>query len=152
MTYNFTLNEHFIVFDNFKQKQVYQLRNILESSRLMNDMEFSSYAIITTDPEDTHHIHPHITEGDSFNRIRTNCLVYDMLKTSANDNYYDKCFIYQTVGPKGNGFYGYFLYNTKTGTFSHVFNIEREDGSLCRRINKTINLLRHQEKYYPYKP
>lgn len=151
MNYDFDLDVHYIEFDNFKQKQVAIFRHVLEASRLMFDMKFHSYATITLDPEDTHHLHPHIEETEAFNRLKTNCLVYDMPITDANKGYFDKCFIYQSVGSKGNGFYGYLLYNSETKQLDHVFYIEREEGAICRRLNKTISLMRHRDKYQPYK-
>ena len=150
MNYDFELGVHYVEFDNFKQKQVAILRNVIEGGRLILDLKFNCYATITIDPEDSHHIHPHIEETEGFNRLKTNCLVYDMLTTDANRGFYDKCFIYQTVGAKGNGFYGYLLYNSETKKLTHIYYIEREEGALCRRLNKTILLFRHIDKYLPY--
>lgn len=150
MNYDFDLDVHYIEFDNFRQKQVTMLKYIIGGSRLMFDMKFNCYATVTFDNDDTHHLHPHITETETFNRLKTNCLVYDMPVTSANKGYYNKCFIYQSIGPKGNGFYGYLLYNTESKKLNHVYYIEREEGALCRRLNKTISLFRHRDKYLPY--
>ena len=150
MTYDFDLDIHYLKFDNFKQKQVGTFRNVLESGRLSMDMKFAGYAIITVDPEDTHSIHPHIEETENFNRLKTNCLVYDMVQNEVNNGLYHKCFVYQDIGAKGNGWYGYILWNKDTGKTSHVYYIEREEGAFCRRMNKTLLLWRHRDKYLPY--
>lgn len=148
MNYDFDLDIHYLNFTNFKQKQVSIFRHILEGSRLNKDFAFSGYALITTDEEDKHHIHPHIEETENFNRIKTNCLVYDII--NPEEWGYHKCFVYQNLNAKGNGFFGYLLWNEDSKKLNHVWNIEHDEGAFCRRLNKTASVIRHKHKYLPY--
>lgn len=137
--------------DNFKQKQVTILRNVLEGGRLIWDMKFSTFAIITFDEEDTKHLYPHIQEIEDYNRLHTNCMIYDLFKTDANRGFYDKLIIYQTNGAKGNGYFGYFLYNSETKEFVNKFYVDRTEDELARQLHKSFNLMRFRERYEPYK-
>lgn len=147
--YDIDLNVCYINFNNFKQKQVYNIQQVLGNSKLGMHMKFSTYALITLDKDDNLHTHLHIKETENFNRLKTNCLVYDLIYDDINKEYFDKCFIYNDNGGK-NGFYGYILYNTKTGKMDHVWNITKESIEICQRLKKSFLLLIHKDKYKPY--
>lgn len=151
MTYDLKFSVERIECDNFKQKQVAILRNVIETGRLVLDMKFSTFAIITFKDEDEKHIYPHIEEIPDYNRLRTNCMIYDLFETDANKGFYDKVIIYQTNGAKGNGWFGYFLYNSQTNTYVHKYYIDRTEDELCRQLHKSFNLMRFRDKYAPYK-
>lgn len=148
-SYDINLNVCYICFNNFKQKQVYNIKQVLGNSKMGLHMKFSTYALITLKPEDNLHTNLHIEETENFNRIKTNCLVYDLVYDDINAGYFDKCFIYNDNSGK-NGFYGYILYDTKTGKMNHVWNITKESMEICQRLKKTFLLFIHKEKYEPY--
>lgn len=148
-SYDIELNTFYINYNNFKQKQVYNIQQVLGNSHLNLQMKFSSFALISFDKDDVKHKFMHISETENFNRIKTNCLVYDLLPTDINPGYYDKCFIYNDNGGR-TGFYGYILLNTKTGRIDHVYNIEKESIEICKRLKKTFLLFIHKDKYLPY--
>ena len=149
-TYDLEFSIDRIACDNFKAKQVSALQTIIAGGRLMWDMEFSSFANISFDKEDIKHRFPKVTEQDAFNRVRTNCLVYNLHKTQINPGKYDKCFIYQTNGVKTNGFMGFVFYNSETGKCRHKFYVNRNEGDLCIALSYTFNIMRFQKRYLPY--
>lgn len=142
-TYDLNFDVWKINCDNFKQRQISIITTLIAGGRLWGDMKFKSYANIkfdeTTDPN---HLKPHITLQEDFNRIKTNCLVYDLLKTKINPGKYDKCFIYQTNGIKTNGFYGFIFYNSETGQYRHKYYINRNDGDLLIELAKIFATMR----------
>lgn len=144
MTYYFDFSVWKIDCDKFKQKQVHLIRNIIDQGRLSVDMEFDTYGLITFSEEDKNHYHPIITETTEFNRLKTNCLIYNLKETDTNKKYYDKLFIYQTNGIKTNGFYGFIIYNSETGVFKHKYYIDRTEDELARQLYKSFCVLKFE--------
>lgn len=139
-TYKFEFQQYNFSCDNFKQKQALIIINTIAGSRLNNDMIFSGYGHIEFEETDTKNRYPIVSYIDVYNRNKANCLIYDLKNTKKNQGYYDKCFIYHTIGSK-EGNYGYVLYNSKTGDLSHKYFIDHEYDTLCIKLTESFNLL-----------
>ncbi len=141
--------------DNFKQKDTTILLNTIAGGRLMNDMKFSGYGLITFDEEnDLPHRYPEIRflndDGTpmQWNRKGTNCIVFDLPQTDKND-VYDKLFLYHTNSKNGQGvWYGWVAYNTKTKVKSHRFFVDHDTQDLMVALNRffyRINTVKRNE-------
>jgi len=139
-TYKFEFQRWNFPCDNFKQKQALIIINTIAGGRLSNDMTFSGYGHIEFEETDTKNRYPIVSYLDAYNRNKTNCLIYDLKDTHKNQGYYDKCFIYHTVG-RQEGNYGYVLYNSETGNLLHKYFIEHEYDTLCIKLTESFNLL-----------
>jgi len=149
MEYKFEFERWFFDTDNFKQKQVENILGIINGGRLHEYMRFFSYGNISFEPEDKGHRYPTITELDKFNRLKSNCLIFDLSYNTFNNGKYDKCFIYNTVGHQiGN--YGFVFYNTKTGELSHKYFIEYTFDGLCQALTKSFHSLIRDELWINY--
>jgi hypothetical protein len=139
-TYNFEFWRWNFECDNFKQKPVQILMNTISGGRLSMDMKFESYGHIEFAPEDKSNRYPTISYLDGYTRSKTNCLIYNLVPSDKNKNYYDKCFIYHSIGSQ-DGSYGYVFYNTETKEMLHKYFITHEDDELCRKITESLNVL-----------
>lgn len=147
--YNFEFWRWSFPCDNFKKKQAQLIINTIGGSRLCMDMSFESYGHIEFEPEDKHNRYPEISYLEDFNRLKTNCLIYNLKNTSKNQGVYDKCFIYHSAG-SNEGNYGYVFYNTETGKMLHKYFVEHEYDALCVTLNKTFNTLFKEPVYKFY--
>ena len=149
MEYKFEFERYFLDTDNFKHKQVYNILGIISGGRLREYMRFFGYGNISYDPEDKEHRYPTVTELDKFNRLKTNCLIFDLSYNPLNNGKYDRCFIYNTIGHQIGG-YGFVLYNTKTGKLSHKYFIEYTYDGLCQALTKSFDSLIRDELWINY--
>lgn len=101
-----------------KEKETLVIRNIIAGARLGEMVRFWNYGNISFDEEDKQHWNPIIKELDIFVRSKTNCMIFDIV----SKNKYNKAILYCTLYPN-DGFYGLLLYNTNTGKYSHICNI-----------------------------
>lgn len=131
-TYDFELQRWNFPFHNFKQKAAEILINSVHSTNFPYDVKFSSYASLTFKPEDKQLRYPHIEEIESFNRLKTNCIVFDV-----DTPKYNKLFITQYIG-RIVEYYGYMMYNTETGVFYHRYLMPYDIGDLCIDIKKVF--------------
>lgn len=140
-------DHQFIRCDNFKSKHTPIILNTIGGSRLNRLIKFSRYANISYDADDIPKIKPIVNELDQFNRMKTNCLVYDVI---FENSHFNKLFIYQSINARGNGgFYGYVLYNEETGKQWHKYFIDKTEDELCRSIWTSLWLLTDQaQKIY----
>ena len=120
--YNFEFWRWNFPCDNFKKRQALIIINTIGGSRLCMDMAFESYGHIAFSPEDTCNRYPEITYLEDFNRVKANCLIYNLKNTAKNQGKYDKCFIYHSAGTNG-GNYGYVFYNTDTKIAPSAVNV-----------------------------
>lgn len=152
MTYEIDLNFYYQTFDSFKNKATLIFRNLMSGGRMINYAVFNCYGLITTNCHKADKIT--IEETDKFNRSKTNCMIYDLTYNKYNPGKFDKLFIYKSNMSKDDAFYGYILYNTKTGKMSNVYNIEFMDDKLYQYIYRGIielshdKLLNHYSKKY----
>lgn len=142
-----TLNVEFThcYFDcnNFKQKDIDTLLYVISQSRLIHDMNFAGYGVISFDEEnDKPHRYPNIRFANDdgskiqFNRKGTNCLMFDLYKTDNNPTY-DKLFLYHTNAKNGQGiWYGWIIYDSVTKKYSHRFFIEHDIQELLLALNR----------------
>lgn len=131
-TYDFELQRWNFPYHNFKQRAAEIMINSVHSTHFLCDVKFSCYAALTFKPEDTQLRYPHVEELESFNRLKTNCIVFDV------DNIkYNKLFICQYLGRTIES-YVYMLYNTETGAFHHCFGLPHDMGDLCIDIKKVF--------------
>lgn len=143
-TYNLTFDVPHVTCENFKEKHVYMLNRNIEEGRLGMLMKFSSNANISFAENDNQHLHPIITEQDKFNRVRTNCLIYDLTNNEYNPGYYDKLFVYHSLTKK-NGWFGYIFYNTITGKQLHKYYVDLTDCGLITTLHKSFRLMLEQQ-------
>lgn len=145
-TFDIELAINYCTFENFKQKSAQILNNLFAQGRINDYARFHSYGIIT--PMDEQNRHIHIEEIDKFNRLKTNCIIYDLLPNKYNRYEYDKLFIYYSLVARETSWYGYVLYNSKTGKTNHKYCIKYADDTLYQYIYRSIvNLGNHRDLY-----
>lgn len=145
--YKFELSQFGFKCDLFKQKPAFILQNTISNSRLGYDIKFNSFANIYFDESDLKYRYPIIELLDSFNRNKTNCLVYDVKDESKIYRFYNKVFVFQYVG-KSESFYSVILYHTETKRFSHKFLIYYDVTEICKYITTVFNNLEFCENVY----
>ena len=145
MNYELDLAINYQAFDNFKQKAAFILQGLFSGGRMIDYAKFSSYAIITPLNEKNNKIS--VEEQERFNRAKTNCLIYDLTYNKWNPGKYDKLFIYYYITSRDTGWYGYVLYNTKTGKTSNKYCIEYSDDKLYQYIYNHIIELADDKKW-----
>lgn len=152
MNYEITLDFYYQTFDSFKQKNAIILQNLFANGRMRDYTVFHGYGLITANCRKADKIS--IEETDKFNRLKTNCLIYDLTYNKWNPLKYDKLFIYKTNMSKENAVYGYILYDTKTQKSINVYNIEFIDDKVYKYIYRSIvnlpndKLWNHYSKKY----
>lgn len=128
---------------NFKQKNLEILRNTIEGSHIGQNLKFKCYANITFDKDDRYHYKPIVNELPDFNRLKTNCFIYDVVGVPE----FTHVFVYQNVLPKG-GFYGFIQWNeNRPDKYWHQYYIDREDDNFVRMLKRNFVLLNFKEKY-----
>ena len=149
MEYKFEFQRWFFDTDNFKQKQVDNILGIINGGRLLEFMKFVGYGNITYAPEDHGHRYPTITELDKFNRLKSNCMIFDLTYNTYNNGKFDKCFIYQSNG-RQIGNYGFVFYNTETGKLWHKYFIDYSFDGLCQALTKSFHAMLRDEVWLNY--
>ena len=145
-TFDIELAINYCTFENFKQKAAQILNNLFAQGRINDYAKFHSYGVIT--PTDEKNKHIHIEEIDKFNRLKTNCIIYDLTPNKYNRYEYDKLFIYYSVIARETSWYGYILYSTKTGKTNHKYCVRYMDDVLSQYIYRSIiNLGNHRDLY-----
>lgn len=148
--YNVKFSVCYTKADTFKKKFCDITTSTINTSRIYSMMNFVGYAQLTFDEVNDHkHEYPKIIMQDKFNRIKTNCLVYDLYDTPFNPGYYDKMFIYHEVYGKV-GYFNYYLYNTQTQDFIHITWIEDAFDIFVQRLAKTFNTMRRRVMFDYY--
>lgn len=140
--YELECSLYYLDIDNFKEKQVGILLRTLLGGRLYDYMRFDKYAHIEFLLEDKKHRYPIVTELDSFNKLKTNCIEFNLTYNTKNNGQFDKLFLYNTIykAEKG-GCFGFFLYNTKTKKCLHKFLIDYPIDNLCYYLNREFNFM-----------
>lgn len=152
MSYEISLDFYYQTFDSFKQKGALIFQNLMSGGRMIDYAKFYGYGLITTNGHKADKIV--IEETDKFNRLKTNCLIYDLTYNKYNPGKFNKLFIYKTNMSKDNAFYGYILYNTETGKRINKYNVEFLDDKLYQYIYRSIidlpndKLWNHYSKKY----
>ena len=122
---------------NFKQKHAETLINSLTSGRVGMKLKFSTYATLTFADDDKQLRYPHIEEMEVFNRLKTNCLIFDVDESIQK---YNKLFVMQYIG-RTTEYYSYLLYNEETKKFSHHCFLTYDMGDLNIDLTKTFNTI-----------
>lgn len=138
--YNFEFWRWHFNCDNFNQKHASIILSIISQGRLHRFMRFSSYGNITFDNNDEGHRYPFIEELESFNRNKTNCLIFDLTNNEKNDGRFNKLFLYHSNGSQ-HSFYGYVFYNTENKEITHKYFVDHEYDELCMALTKSFNTL-----------
>lgn len=139
--------------DNFKPKETALLLNAINGSRLVSDMRFEGYGMISFDEDsDSAHRYPEIIYANENgtpieSRRCPNCLVFNLISTVKNTEY-DKLFLYHTNGKNGKGvWYGWVAYNTETGKYSHRFFVDHDTQDLLMAFNRFLNNINKVEHF-----
>lgn len=154
MDYNFELKLWYVEPSNFKERNARILIKLIEGSRMNDNMAFSCFANMKFDSNDTQFRYPHVTELQQFNRVKCNCLVFNLRNTVLNNGLYDKCFIYNHSNAKEVTNYAFAFLNTTTGEVLTKHYIEPDYESLLRNLYltfdgfKNIDLLNFYYKHY----
>lgn len=135
--------------DNFKQKHYNILTATIAGSRLREYMSLEGSAHISFNSSDIQQTSPIVTVLDKFSKMKSNCIVYNLSENMSNQNYYDKLFIYQTIGNK-HSYYGYILYNSKLNKCTHIYFLEYDDNNLLSSLNKNFSTMYRREIYEHY--
>lgn len=149
MIYNINLKVNYEHFDVFKQKNMLVLQNLFGYSRLGEFIRFNSYGIIT--PLDHKNCNVNIELSDKYNRLKTNCLIYDLTFNKYNQNKFDKLFIYYEVMTRETTWYSYILYNSETGALKHYYYLQYMDDKLCQDILKNLINLKNDKLWDFYR-
>jgi len=136
--------------DVFKKKFCDITTSIIAGSRMHDMMNFIGYGNMSFDENDHKHLNPIIKLQDKFNRVKTNCLIYDLYDTPFNTGMYDKMILYHEVYGK-NGYYNYYIWNSETGEGFHITWIEDAFDNLIQRLSKTFNTLRKTKMFDYYR-
>lgn len=148
-TYNVEFSICYTNANVLKKKKCDILTSSIGTSRLAYFMTFENYGMINFSDEDTKHVNPEIIVQDKFNRLKTNCLIYNLKETPHNPNIYNKLVIYYEVCGK-NGYYNYLLFNTETGKNVHITWIEDLVDMLLHRLNMTFNTMLKRKLFEYY--
>lgn len=140
--YELESNLYYLEFDNFKEKQTSILLKTLLGGRLYDYMRFDKYAHIEFDPEDKKHRFPIVKELESFNKLKTNCIEFNLTYNTKNNGQFDKLFLYNTIyhSEKG-GCFGFYLYNTQTKKCIHKYLIDYPIDNLCYYLSHEFNFM-----------
>ena len=150
MEYKFEFGFYYLNADPIKDKHYRILLNSLQNGRYSQLMSFYKPARIDFDSKDKKHQFPTITEMDEFKRKKTNCLIFNLLLSYANDGQYDKLFLYYSDGFK-TPYYGYILYNSETNKYSHKYLICGDINDLHRALNNSFVFMRNKKIYDLFK-
>ena len=134
--YEIEFNYYFQNMHNFKEKDMRILMATIAGSRLGVEMKLEGYGQCTFDEDDTIRRYGYVRVAESFERKKTNCLVYRLEETPLNHGRYDKLFLYWYAGKLGQH-YGFMLHNTKT---NRCVQISDTDGD----INELLIALSHR--------
>lgn len=145
MNYEFDLAINYQTFDNFKQKAALILQGLFANGRILDYAKFSTYGIITSLNDKNNRIN--VEEQERFNRSKTNCLIYDLTYNKWNPDIYDKLFIYYSIVNRDNAWYGYVLYNSKTGKVFNKYCLDYSDDKLYQYIYLNIINLQKKKMY-----
>lgn len=133
-TYNFKMDLPYLGMMPFKQKALNVVIMTINGSALVSELSSYSYGI--AEALDNQGTDISVTLTDKFFRGKINCIVFNMKHTAKNPGVYDKCFIYQTT--TNPGYYGYVLYNSKTGKQLHKYGLDLADDRLCQYLKQSI--------------
>lgn len=137
--YDFELSMCHPMISTFKEKIARIIINTIGGSRLNKNMKFESFGKIEFNEDDINEKHPFITTMDQFNRVKTNCLIYNLPVNNTNNGFYDKCFVYYHTSSKDIVNYGYIFYNSKTNDVLHDYYIEPSYDELMKHLNQSFN-------------
>lgn len=147
---NFKKEYPYIASNVFKQKDVNHILTIINAGRLSSHIKFVGYGLVTYDEDDTKMENAHLTFMEKFNRLKTNCLVFDVLKTVWNDNVYTKMYILKQNNVKDPTF-SIVFHNEETGITTQNPCIEYAYDVLSQDIMRVIFNLRMRPLYEMYK-
>lgn len=147
---NFKKEYPYIASNVFKQKDVNHILTIINAGRLSSHIKFVGYGLVTYDEDDTKMENAHLTFMEKFNRLKTNCLVFDVLKTVWNDNVYTKMYILKQNNVKDPTF-SIVFHNEETGITTQNPCIEYAYDVLAQDIMRVIFNLRMHPLYEMYK-
>ena len=150
MDYSFELPNWHIMPSNFKEKVANIIVNTISGSpRFSKFMNFNSFAQMTFKDPDVEK-YPIITTQDQFNRLKTNCLVFDLNENTINKGFYDKCFIYCHVNGKEMTNFRIIYYNTKNNKIRHDNYISPEYDEITRHLMQEFFYWKDKEIYDYY--
>ena len=147
--YSFELPMYYYSFDNFKQKQADMILALINGCAINKLLTFNGYGICTFEEDDVKKQFPKIEMQEKFNRMKTNCIVFNLPFNSKNDGLYTKCFIFTCNGKEG--FYNYVFYNEKTKEVLYKYCIEQLYDNLCKHLKMTFNSFVTDRKLKFYK-
>ena len=129
-TYELKLSMPYVKCDNFKEKDLINLLGVINGCRIKDYIQGYKYGILSFEDDDVKRLNPSVLEIDSFLRLKTNCIIFDIV----NKTKYNKVFVYQSIN-RENNYYG-IVGLKNNGESVHVYNIELDYAKLV------INLLR----------
>ena len=118
---------------NFKEKEILNIANIINGSRIGENVYFCGYGNMSFSDEDNKHWYPRITKLDGFIRNKTNLMILNI----KSNNKYNYIFIYQTT-TKDSGFYGILMYNSETNDSLHIYNVEYDWSRLVIVLSRIV--------------
>ena len=133
LTFDFTYERC----DNFKEKEINTLKNILSMTRIAQEIVYKCNATISFDVSDKTHEHPHITELEKYARSKTNGIIYELKHTKTNPGIYNRCLIYKNEWPKSIT-WGFVMFNSETGKQQHQYMIDEDFGDLIFKIQRNL--------------
>ena len=144
--YHLKLELNHLNITKFKEKDVYILTQTINGSRLgINHLKFLSYGYISFNEDDKRLNNAIVTPVDKFNRLKVNCVIFDMPFNPQNDGYYDKLFIFSDSAHEE--YYNYVMYNSETGKQIHKFLIDKQIDILLQTLTREFHTLYNADIY-----
>lgn len=140
---------YYLNIEKLKERDLNILKNSIADSNFGTDyLKFSSFANISFDEADTKHKTAIITEYEIYNRLKVNCLIFDIVPNIFTDNIYNKLFVFMTTGEKG--YFGYFMYNTETGKTIHKYLLDPLPDYLIQSLHRDFHVIYNYDMYDYY--
>lgn len=138
----------YIDYSNFTGKYVNQLLNMLEGSRLNNDMTFEGYGKIDFTDIQKQNVNVDMC-FETFKTRNVTALVFDISKSKRNSTTFDKvAFFTQTL--KKSTYIHYVFFNSETGkSLSHYYRTN-DLMYLLQDLNTSFNRLENSKEIIKY--
>lgn len=156
---NYTIYKDYTRIDEhiFKVNDTNNIISMVRMGQLNDYLEFESYGVATYDPIDEKLQYANIETSESFNRMKTNVLIFSVRPNTYIDVLYDKLFIMKqnaTTDPCTESSFHYIFHNTKTNRTTMAPCVPCEYDKLISSIMTVINRFKSYKlfKYYqqPY--
>ena len=133
---NLKLNYFYQIFSPFKESEVSNIISLVSPSRIGRCMRFKCYGNASFNEEDTKHKFVTIKELNSFERKKSNVVVFEVIDEDCK-NVFTELFLYHNITTTQSS-YGLLSYNSKTHKITHKIQIDNDSYDLMIALNKAM--------------